>query len=80
MVLEADSSFSPITRGTLAIVDDNFKYVIHLDTQEQELYRYKTDPSEENNLVGSEPDVAKRMHDLLIARLKKANEQPTTLR
>jgi hypothetical protein len=74
MNLEQDSTFRPIANGALAIMDDEFKYMIHLDTQEQELYRYKTDPSEKNNLMGFDPDVAKRMHDLLIARLKTANE------
>ena len=75
MALEANSTFRPISNGALAIMDDEFKYIIHPETQEQELYRYKTDPSEGNNLIESDPDVAKRMHDFLIARLKKANEQ-----
>jgi|HubBroStandDraft_1064217.scaffolds.fasta_scaffold00857_7 arylsulfatase A-like enzyme len=78
MALETDSTFRPISKGTLAIMDDDFKYVIHLDTQEQELYRYKTDPSEEINLTKSDPDVAQRMHDLLISDLRKANEPLVT--
>lgn len=75
MNLEQDSTFHPITNGALATMDDEYEYMIHLGTQEQELYRYKTDPSEKNNLMESEPDVAKRMHDILITRLTKANEQ-----
>jgi arylsulfatase A-like enzyme len=75
MALETDSTFRPLSKGTLAIMDDEFKYQIRLDTQEQGLYRYKTDTSEETNLMQSDPDVAKRMHDILIARLKKANER-----
>jgi arylsulfatase A-like enzyme len=75
MSLESANTFHAISSGTLAMMDDEFKYVINLDTQEQALYLYKTDLSEENNLMESNPDVAKSMHDLLIARLKKANEQ-----
>lgn len=75
MTLETDSSFRPIANGTLAIMDDEFKYVIHLDTKKQELYRFKSDPSEENNLVRSDPGNAKRMHDLLITGLNDANQR-----
>lgn len=75
MALESDSTFRPIANGTLTTMDDEFKYMIHLDTHEQALYRYKTDISEESNLIGFEPEVAKRMHDLLITRLNEANQR-----
>jgi arylsulfatase A-like enzyme len=74
MNLEPDRVFSPITNGTLAVMDAEFKYVIRLDNQQEFLYRYKTDLSDERNLIASEPAAAKRLHDVLFARLKEANE------
>jgi len=73
MNLEPDRVFSPISKGTLAVIDDEFKYVIRLDSHQQWLYRYKTDQLEEHNLFGSEPDVAKRLHDVLFAKLQEVN-------
>jgi arylsulfatase A-like enzyme len=74
MNLEPDRTFSPISKGTLAILDDEFKYVIRLDSHQELLYRYKTDRLEEHNLIGSEPDVAKRLHDVLLGKLQQVNE------
>jgi arylsulfatase A-like enzyme len=75
MNLEPDRVFSPISKGTLAVIDDEFKYVIRLDSHQQWLYRYKTDQLEEHNLLGSEPDVTKRLHDVLLAKLQEVNER-----
>ena len=75
MNLEPDRVFSPISKGTLAVIDDQFKYVIRLDSHQQWLYRYKTDQLEEHNLVGSEPDAARRLHDVLLAKLREVNER-----
>jgi len=75
MVLESDSVFHPISRASLSIMDDEFKYLMHLDNQKQMLYRYKTDPSELHDLSQSDPEVARRMHDLLLAKVGKANER-----
>jgi arylsulfatase A-like enzyme len=76
MALESDRVFDRITKGTLAVLDDDFKYLITLDSQREELYRYKTDELEEHNLVGSDRDIAKRMHDVLLGKLKEENDRP----
>jgi arylsulfatase A-like enzyme len=76
MNLETNSTFEPITRGTLAIIDEDFKYIDRLGTQEVSLYRYRTDPLEEQNLVESEPAVAARMKALLADKLREVNAQP----
>jgi arylsulfatase A-like enzyme len=73
MNLEPDRIFDVITKGTLAVFDDEFKYVIRLETRDQWLYRYKMDQLEEHNLITSEPDVAKRLHDVLLNKLKEVN-------
>ena len=76
MNLEPGSAFEPIRQGTVAVLDGDFKYIDHLGTQEASLYRYRTDPLEEKNLVESEPAVAARMKALLANELKEVNSRP----
>jgi len=78
MNLEPNRSFDPITKGTLAILDNEFKYVISLEQRQEALYRYKTDEFEDHNLIESETEVSKRMRSELLARLKDANEHFTS--
>jgi arylsulfatase A-like enzyme len=75
MNLETSSTFEPITRGTLAVIDNDFKYIDRLRSQEVSLYRYRTDPLEQQNLVESEPAVAARMKALLADQLKEVNDR-----
>lgn len=75
MALESDSIFRPIEKGTVVLLDAEFKYLIHLDTRKEELYQYKNDPFEEHDLVSVHPEIARKMRDLLTARMKNVNEQ-----
>jgi arylsulfatase A-like enzyme len=75
MTLDPNSSFKPITQGTVAVIDDDFKYIDRLGTQEVSLYRYRTDPLEEQNLVASEPAVTARMKALLANKLNEINSR-----
>jgi arylsulfatase A-like enzyme len=75
MNLEANSTFLPISDGTVAVLDDEFKYIDRLGTKEVSLYRYRTDPLEEHNLVESEPADATRFKALLANKLKQVNGQ-----
>lgn len=75
MALESVSSFRPIDKGLFAVMDDDFKYVLNLDTQKRALYRYATDPLEEHNLIESSPETAGRMDKLLRTKLKEANDR-----
>jgi arylsulfatase A-like enzyme len=77
MNLEPNSSFDPISKGTLATVDNEFKYIISLEQRQGALYRYKTDEFEDHNLIESEPEVAERMRTVSLARLKDANDRFT---
>jgi len=76
MNLEQNSTFTTITHGTVAVIDDDFKYIARLGTDEGWLYRYRTDPNEEHNLVESDPDVAARMKDLLTKEVVDLNRRP----
>lgn len=78
MTLATDHTSGPISNGTLAVMDDTFKYLIRLDSQKEELYRYKTDRLEEHNLAASEAETAKSMHDLLLNKLKEVNARPAS--
>jgi arylsulfatase A-like enzyme len=77
MNLEPNRVFDPITKGTIAVLDDEFKYVNYLDRHQEALYRYKTDQVEDHNLIGSEPEVAARMRAALFEKLKEVNRQFT---
>ena len=76
MNLEQNSTFTTITHGTVAVIDDDFKYIARLGTDEGWLYRYRTDPNEEHNLVESDPAVAARMKDLLTKEVVDLNRRP----
>ena len=73
MNLDPDSTFAPITQGTVAVIDNDFEYIAQVGTHESSLYRYKTDPREEQDLAESDPIVAERMKDLLAKKLEEAN-------
>ena len=73
MNLEPNRVFDPITKGTVAIMDDEFKYVRYLQPHLEALYRYKIDKMEEHDLIASEPEVADRMRKALAAKLEDVN-------
>lgn len=75
MNLEPNRSLDPITRGTVAVMDNEFKYVKWLNRGREALYSYKTDQFEEHNLAGSKPEVAERMRGILVGRLKEVNDR-----
>jgi arylsulfatase A-like enzyme len=74
MALERNSTFAPITKGTFAVIDNEFKYVNYLGGTGEALYRYRVDEFEDDNLAKTEPEVAGRMRDLLLNTLKEVNQ------
>jgi hypothetical protein len=56
------------------MIDGEFKYINYLATHREELYRYRTDGPEEHNLIGVEPEIAKRMRDALLNKLGEVNK------
>jgi len=77
MNLEPNRELDPITKGTVAIIDDEFKYVNYLGSSKEDLYRYKTDLKEEHNLILSDPETGKRMRELLLKKLNEVNDRNT---
>jgi arylsulfatase A-like enzyme len=75
MNLESNSAFQPISQGTVAIIDNDFKFIKRLETNNVSLYRYRTDPFDQNNVVDSEPAVTGRMKSLLADKLRTVNGQ-----
>jgi len=75
MNLEPNRSFDPITKGTVAVLDKEFKFVDYLDTHREYLYRYRTDPLEQQNLVSTESETATRMREVLVEKLQEANDR-----
>jgi arylsulfatase A-like enzyme len=75
MNLEPNRVFDPIQKGTVAIIDGEYKYVYQLEKQQESLYRYKTDELEEHNLVGSQPEVSTRLRTALFDKLKAVNQR-----
>jgi arylsulfatase A-like enzyme len=76
MNLERNRVWDRISKGTVAIIDNEFKYVDYLDAQKESLYRYRTDQYERNDLVDSERDVAARMRTALLDKLREVNQRP----
>jgi arylsulfatase A-like enzyme len=75
MNLEPNRIFDPVTKGTVAVMDDDFKFVRHLNSGMEELYRYKSDAAEEHNLIHSEPEVGERMRQVVLERVKEVNQR-----
>jgi arylsulfatase A-like enzyme len=79
MNLESNPIFDPITKGTVAIIDEDYKYIYQLDRKQGSLFRYRTDELEQNDLAGSQPEVAARMRTALLDKLKEVNQQQISL-
>jgi arylsulfatase A-like enzyme len=75
MNLEPNRIFDPISKGTVAVMDSDFKFVRYLGSGDEQLYRYKTDAAEEYNLIHSEPEVAERMRQVLLQKIKQVNQR-----
>jgi arylsulfatase A-like enzyme len=75
MNLEPNRIFDPVTKGTVAVMDSDFKFVRSLESGKDQLYRYRTDQNEERNLVQSEPEVAGRMRKVLLDKINEVNQR-----
>lgn len=75
MNLEPNRIFDPITKGTVAVMDHEYKFVRYLDSGREQLYRYRTDNNEERDLIQSEPEVAARLRKVLLDKIEEVNRQ-----
>ena len=64
-----------ITKGTVAVWEDDYKLIHFLEEKESLLFNLKQDPDELNNLFDREPEVSQRLLTLIQKNLKEANER-----
>jgi arylsulfatase A-like enzyme len=76
MNLQPNGIFNPLSKGTVAAMNGDFKFIRYLASGREELFNYKIDHGEEHNLVGSEPDVANRMRKVLLDKVQEINQKP----
>lgn len=75
MAMERQSRFRPIRAGHYAVIDGNFKLVLHAAEQRAELYDLAQDPREQRDISAQQPDVAQRLRRVLDARLADAERR-----
>jgi arylsulfatase A-like enzyme len=76
MALEGQATRgNKITKGTIAIWEDDYKLIHYLDKGQSLLFDLKQDPGELNNLFEKKPETGQRLLSLLKENLKKANEK-----
>lgn len=71
MNLETDRARGAISKGTLAVMDRDFRLVRHLDSEKQSLYRCRD--SSEKDVIDSEKGAAARLQEVLALKLKQVN-------
>jgi arylsulfatase A-like enzyme len=64
-----------ITKGIIAVWENDFKLVHDLNNNKSLLFNLKEDPDELNNLNEKEPKIVKRLLSLILDNLSKANEK-----
>lgn len=75
MAMERQSRFRPIRAGHYAIIDDNFKLVLHAADARVELYDLRSDPHERKDIAGTSAAVAARLRATLEQRLADAERR-----
>jgi arylsulfatase A-like enzyme len=64
-----------ITKGTIAVWEDDYKLIHYLAKNRTLLFNLKQDPDELNNLFDKEPEVSQRLLTLIQKNIKEANER-----
>jgi arylsulfatase A-like enzyme len=72
MTMEKQSRFKPIRAGHYAVIEGNFKLVMHMPERSAELYSIDTDPLELHDLSERHPELKKRLIAQLSQRLDAA--------
>lgn len=71
MQLEGNPVQGEMTKGTMAVIKDDYKYIIYVDKHTSELYDVKNDPQELTDLAKTEKERAAAMHRLITQSLLK---------
>ncbi len=75
MYLEKNPKLQKITQGTFAVWEGDYKLIHYLKENKSLLFNLKQDPSELNNLVNLEPEIAERLLTHIKTSLKEANKK-----
>ncbi|NOZ69116.1 MAG: sulfatase-like hydrolase/transferase [Deferribacteres bacterium] len=75
MSLERNRVRDPITKGTIAIWEDDYKLVYYLDDKKTLLFNLKQDPGETNNLADRETEISRRLLRVIQSDLETANRK-----
>ncbi len=80
MQLIRNRSFgTPVSTGTIAIWDGNYKLIYYLKDKKSLLFNLGTDPEEMQNILNDEPEIADRLLKLIEVNLSGANNKITRL-
>ncbi|MBI5051008.1 MAG: sulfatase-like hydrolase/transferase [Nitrospirae bacterium] len=81
MQLQANRSFGhPITRGTVAVWDGDFKLIYYLEDKKTQLFNLRYDPDEIQNISQQEPETTEKLRKLIFDNLSHANKKITQSR
>lgn len=75
MAMERQSRFLPLAEGHFALLESQFKAVLHLPADRVELFDLQADPDERHDLAAQLPAEAARMKAVLKQRLRNAEER-----
>jgi arylsulfatase A-like enzyme len=75
MYLEKNPGRGVITRGIIAVWEDEYKLIYDLDKKRPQLFNIKKDPDELKNLFDINPEIGKRLLTIIQNNLKQANER-----
>jgi arylsulfatase A-like enzyme len=65
----------PITKGTIAVWDGDFKLVYYLENDKLLLFNLKSDPFELKNIYNDRLEIAQHLKKLILDNLKYVNEK-----
>ncbi len=65
----------PITKGSIAVWEEEYKLIHHLEKNKSLLFNLKEDPGEINNLFDKESEIGKHLLTLIQDRLNQANKK-----
>lgn len=78
MYLQKNRSFGqPITKGTIAVWDRDYKLIYYLEDNKKLLFNLKTDPDETKNIIFEELEISKHLLKLINNNLSLANARIT---
>ena len=76
-LIENRSFGHPITKGTIAIWEGDYKLIHYLAEDKSLLFNLKANPDETQNTIKEEPEIAERLKKLIDDNLSNANKRIT---